>query len=139
MSFVAILCIVFFTVLFYLLLAFFNYGFLTYRRDTIFARGYTEEKFNKIKFMSSGDVIKLIGQPLEIHEYDSKKYFCDTRTSDGYLYSSSSTCEDRTKCVPESFYWEYSMLNPVNDSYIVRSLLIKNGRVIKIDKDTWFD
>jgi len=121
---------------------------LLYPEQTVYADGYTKEKWASIRQgMNREEVIKILGWPLTINECGIKgeEYRVTHYNKDGFLSEESyySNVHPPGDYAPEKIEYSqfiYSRAGHWVDSYYVRALKIdKNGKVIEIHSEYYWD
>lgn len=76
--------------------------------DTLYAKGYSYSKFNKIKKgMSRSEVIKLLGNPIDSPDYDRKTWwlrYSQPRTGGSYYIRTIGVENDTVAWISADFY-----------------------------------
>jgi outer membrane protein assembly factor BamE (lipoprotein component of BamABCDE complex) len=98
--------------------------------QTVYADGFSEERFRKVRpGMSEQEVLSILGRPLEVYE-----------NAGGRKYRTSWSAKPSAVNPVDFRWWSYSKAGRLYDSYHVRAVRFdRDGRVVDVDQTFYND
>lgn len=118
--------------------------FLAAGKDgTVFAPGYTEERFNQIKVgMNRGEVTNILNEPLErvVNECSGKFVYILYPDSSTEVMIDRRTNDERARLCQREESWRYTRYSGVKQNYLVRNINFSpSGEVSSKGVGYWVD